>query len=112
MVCILLLRKGTGAGHWVVYMTPFKFMLKFILKRKEGWVLVAHACNPSYLGDRDQEDGSLKPARGNSSRAPMWKIPNTKRAGGVAPGVGPEFKPQYPHQGEKGKDRRGWGSLS
>jgi hypothetical protein len=23
------------------------------------------------------------------------KIPNTKRAGGVAKGVGPEFKPQY-----------------
>jgi hypothetical protein len=23
------------------------------------------------------------------------KIPNTKRAGGVAQGIGPEFKPQY-----------------
>jgi hypothetical protein len=23
------------------------------------------------------------------------RIPNTKRAGGVAEGVGPEFKPQY-----------------
>jgi hypothetical protein len=25
----------------------------------------------------------------------MLKIPNTKRAGGMAQGVGPEFKPQY-----------------
>jgi hypothetical protein len=29
---------------------------------KEILVLVAHACNPSYSGGRDQEDGSLKPA--------------------------------------------------
>jgi hypothetical protein len=27
--------------------------------------------------------------------APTSKIPNTKRAGGVAQGVGSEFKPQY-----------------
>jgi hypothetical protein len=25
-------------------------------------VLVAHTCNPSYSGGRDQEDHSLKPA--------------------------------------------------
>jgi hypothetical protein len=29
---------------------------------------VAHTCNPSYSGGRDQEDRSLKPAWGNSSR--------------------------------------------
>jgi hypothetical protein len=29
---------------------------------------VAQACNPIYSGDRDQEDLSLKPARGNSSQ--------------------------------------------
>jgi hypothetical protein len=29
------------------------------------------------------------------------KILNTKRAGGVAQGVGPEFKPQYHHQKKK-----------
>jgi hypothetical protein len=28
---------------------------------------VAHACNPSYSGDRDQEDHSLKPAQEGSS---------------------------------------------
>jgi hypothetical protein len=30
-------------------------------------VLVAHACNPSYSGGRDQEDRSSKPAWANSS---------------------------------------------
>jgi hypothetical protein len=37
----------------------------------------------------------LKPAWGNNSQDPISKIPNTKGAGGVAQGVGPEFKPQY-----------------
>jgi hypothetical protein len=58
-------------------------------------VLVAHACNPSYSGGRDQEDGGLKPAQANSLQDPISKIPITKRAGGVAQGEGPEFKPQY-----------------
>jgi hypothetical protein len=38
-----------------------------------GWALVAHACNPSYSGGRDQEDHGLKPA---------WEIvrdPNFKK---------------------------------
>jgi hypothetical protein len=58
-------------------------------------VLVTHACNPSYSGGRDQEDCDLKPAPAKSLRDPILKIPNTKRAGGVAQGVGPEFKPWY-----------------
>jgi hypothetical protein len=37
----------------------------------------------------------LKLTQANSSRDPISKIPNTKRAGGVAQGVGPECKPQY-----------------
>jgi hypothetical protein len=28
------------------------------------WTLVAHACNPSYSGSRDQEDWGSKPAQG------------------------------------------------
>jgi hypothetical protein len=28
-------------------------------------VLVVHTCNPSYSGDREQEDQGLKPAQGN-----------------------------------------------
>jgi hypothetical protein len=31
----------------------------------------------------------------NSLRDPISKNPSQKRAGGVAEGVGPEFKPQY-----------------
>jgi hypothetical protein len=56
---------------------------------------VAHACNLSYPGGRDKENCGLKPPQTNSSQDPIWKILNTKRAGGVAQGVGPEFKPQY-----------------
>jgi hypothetical protein len=46
-------------------------------------------------GDSDQEDCGLKPAQANSSWDPILEILNTKRTGGVAEDVGPEFKPQY-----------------
>jgi hypothetical protein len=53
----------------------------------------AHACNPSYLGDRDQENRSqpwqIVP------EILSWKKQSQKRAGRVAQGVGPKFKPQY-----------------
>jgi hypothetical protein len=42
-----------------------------------------------------QKDRGLKPAQVNSIQDPISKIPSQKRAGGVAQGVGPEFKPQY-----------------
>jgi hypothetical protein len=55
---------------------------------------VAHAYNSSYSGGREQEDCGLKPTSANSSQDPISKIPNTKKwAGGMAQGVGPEFKP-------------------
>jgi hypothetical protein len=56
---------------------------------------VAHTCNPSYSGGRDQDDYSSKPAQANISRDPISKIPNANRAGGVAQGVSPAFKPWY-----------------
>jgi hypothetical protein len=62
-----------------------------------SWALVGHACNPGYSGGRDLEDCGLKPAQANSLRDPISKKPHhahKKRAGGVAQGVGPEFKPQ------------------
>jgi hypothetical protein len=34
-------------------------------------VPVAHTCNPSYSGGRDQEDWVLKPDQANSSRDPI-----------------------------------------
>jgi hypothetical protein len=51
----------------------------FFTKMIRSWVLVAHVCNPSYSGGRDQEDCGLKPAQENSSRDPILKIPNTKK---------------------------------
>jgi hypothetical protein len=62
------------------------------------WVLVAYTCNPSYSGGRDQEDHGSKPAQENSSQDTILKNPSCTqkyRAGRVAEGEGPEFKPQY-----------------
>jgi hypothetical protein len=39
----------------------------------KDWAKVAHACNPSYSGGRNQEDHGLKPAQANSSQAPISK---------------------------------------
>jgi hypothetical protein len=36
-------------------------------KTQKGWALVAHTCNPSYSGGRDQEDLGSKPAQANTS---------------------------------------------
>jgi hypothetical protein len=59
---------------------------------------VAHTCNPTYSGGRDQKDHGSKPAQANSSRVPILKKTyhtHKKRAGGVPQGVGSDFKPQY-----------------
>jgi hypothetical protein len=40
---------------------------------------VAHACNPSCSGGRDQEDCGSKPARANTSWDPISKNPITER---------------------------------
>jgi hypothetical protein len=66
---------------------------------------VAHAYNPSYSGGRDQEDHGSKPAWANSSHDPISKKTLHKnRAGRVAQGEGPEFKPQY-HKKKKKKKK-------
>jgi hypothetical protein len=56
-------------------------------------VLVAY--NPSYSGDRDQEDHSLKPTQAKFSRPYLEKTQHKKRAGGIAQGARPEFKARY-----------------
>jgi hypothetical protein len=66
---------------------------------------VVHACNPSYSGGRDQEDRGLKPALANSSRDPVLKNPTQQKAGGVAQGIGQEFKPPYHKTKTKTKKR-------
>jgi hypothetical protein len=43
-------------------------------------VQVAHVCNPSYSGGRDQEVGGLRPAWANSLQDPISKNPSQKRA--------------------------------
>jgi hypothetical protein len=45
-----------------------------------SWVPVAHACNPSYSGARDQEDWGSKPTQANSLRDSILKTPITKKA--------------------------------
>jgi hypothetical protein len=49
--------------------------------KTRSWVLVAYTCNPSYLGGRDQEDHSLKPAGVGETLS--QKYPTQKRAGRV-----------------------------
>jgi hypothetical protein len=65
---------------------------------------VAHTCNPSYSGGRDKEEHSSKSAPGKQLTRPYLEdIHHKKRAGGVAQGVDPEFKPQYQHKKTKQK---------
>jgi hypothetical protein len=56
---------------------------------------VAHGCNLSHSGGRDQEDHSSKLVWANSLQNPVSKKPSQKRADRMAHGIDPEFKPQY-----------------
>jgi ribosomal protein L44E len=81
------------------------YIVRSCLKKKSvGQALVAHACDPSYSGDRDQEDRGSKPARAHSCETLSQNNPSQKRAGRVAQGVGLEFKPQY-HKKQKQKQK-------
>jgi hypothetical protein len=42
-------------------------------------VLGTHTCHPSYLGDRDQEDHSSKPAQATGLQDPISKKTITKK---------------------------------
>jgi hypothetical protein len=46
--------------------TKTKNYTRFKKKINQSGVVVAHTCNPSYSGGRDQEDLGLKPAWANS----------------------------------------------
>jgi hypothetical protein len=50
---------------------------------------VAHTCNPSYSGGRDQEDHCSEPAWESGLQDSIQKTHHKKRAGGVAQDVGP-----------------------
>jgi hypothetical protein len=59
-----------------------------------SWVPVAHTCNPSYSGSKDQEDQGSKPAWANSSARPYLEKPHYKnRTGGVVQGVALSLNP-------------------
>jgi hypothetical protein len=55
---------------------------------------VAHVCNSSYSGGRDEEDGGSKPAQQIVRKTLAPKNPSLKRISALAQGVGPEFKSQ------------------
>jgi hypothetical protein len=66
-------------GRWRQEDLEYKASLSYtgrrcLKKSKQDWALVAHACNPSYLGSRAQQDSGW---RVNSLRSS--KIPNTKK---------------------------------
>jgi hypothetical protein len=50
--------------------------IKIIKKSRVGLALMAHTCNPSYSGGRDQKDHGSKLAWANSSRDPISKTLN------------------------------------
>jgi hypothetical protein len=56
---------------------------------------VAHACNPSYSGGRDQGIEVRNQPRQTVCKILSLKNPTQKRAVGVAQGVDPEIKSQY-----------------
>jgi hypothetical protein len=71
---------------------------------------VAHTCNSSYSGGRDQEDQGSKPAQANSSQDPIWKKPITKKGWRwLNLYVGPKFKPQYHKEKKKKPEAMSWG---
>jgi hypothetical protein len=45
--------------------------------------LVAHTCNPSYLGNWDQEDHVLRPTQGKYLQDPISKTTPAKWTGGL-----------------------------
>jgi hypothetical protein len=55
---------------------------------------VAHACNPTYSGGRDQEDLGSQP-RQIVHKTLSQKNPSQKTADGVTQSTGTEFKSQY-----------------
>jgi hypothetical protein len=58
--------------------------LCFFFCEMSGRAPVACTCNPSYLGDLDQEEHSLRPAWVNSLQDHISKITRAKWTGGVA----------------------------
>jgi hypothetical protein len=65
--------------------------------------LVAHTCNPSYSGGRDEEDHGSKPAWANSSRDHILKKPITKKGWWSGSWCRPWVQTPVPQGGKKKK---------
>jgi hypothetical protein len=79
----------------LLYLTGEIFYYSNIIRDFVGQAPVAHACNPTYSGGRDQKTEVQSQPRQIVHKTLCRKKKSPKRAGGVAQGVGPEFKPQY-----------------
>jgi hypothetical protein len=66
--------------------------MKHIVYQKDqlSRVLVAHTCNPTYLGGWDWDGHSSRPVWANSSWDPIWKTPKYQYIKGLV--QSPEFK--------------------
>jgi hypothetical protein len=85
---------------FIVYLSYILRIISKISCQAQG----AHACNPSYSRGNDQEDHVSKSAWANGSGKTLSqkkKKESQERAGGVAQGVGPEFKFQYHTNGKR-----------
>jgi hypothetical protein len=56
-----------GKQKWSLPLVDQDLFLTY-KKYSRSWAPVAHSCNPSYPGGRDQEDPGLRPAWTNSSQ--------------------------------------------
>jgi hypothetical protein len=72
--------EGISEEHLFQVLLPNWSMAKSF-KMNINWAPVAHTCNPSYSGDRDQEDHGLKSAWANSLQDPILKHPSQKKGG-------------------------------
>jgi hypothetical protein len=61
---------GVKGGHGSL---PWAKISVVFIEITQDQALVAHACNPSYSGGRDEEDHGLRPARANSLQDPIQK---------------------------------------
>jgi hypothetical protein len=70
----------------------FVALRTFLLPRANKIGIQAHACNPSYLRNRDEEEYDLRPAWANSSQDLISKIARAKWTGGMAQSRTPAFQ--------------------
>jgi hypothetical protein len=91
-------RSTTVPSYWLTwggFKTFNTWAFEWHSRPKQYQKPVTHACNPSYSGGRDQEDGGWKPVPGIVPVTLSWKKRTQSQAGRVVQGVGPEFKLQY-----------------